>query len=198
MENTKGKLARALEIATNLSIIVVALVGTTVLIKNYLLRPNVPATSENKPVAVDRSALRPQENPRPDRPAPTGPATGTQISVPGVNWSDSEETVLLALSSRCHYCTESAPFYQKLTRELAAQKNVRVVAVFPQEVGQGKKYLDDLNVPVTQVIQAQLDSLGVKGTPTLLIVDKSGTVRQSWVGRLTAERETEVLSRIKT
>ena len=53
-------------------------------------------------------------------------------------------------------------------------------------------------MPVTQVIQAQLDSLGVKGTPTLLIVDQSGTVRQSWVGRLTAERETEVLSRIKT
>lgn len=129
---------------------------------------------------------------------PTGPAAGTQISVPGITWSDSEETVVLALSNKCHFCTESAAFYQKLSRELADRQNVRVVAVFPQEVGEGKKYLDGLNVPITQVAQATLDSLGVRGTPTLVIVDKSGTVKQSWVGRLTAERETEVLSRIKS
>jgi thiol-disulfide isomerase/thioredoxin len=129
---------------------------------------------------------------------PTGPAAGTQISVPGITWSDSEETVVLALSNKCHFCTESAPFYQKLSRELADRQNVRMVAVFPQEVGEGKKYLDGLNVPITQVAQATLDSLGVRGTPTLVIVDKSGTVKQSWVGRLNAERESEVLSRVKT
>jgi len=73
-----------------------------------------------------------------------------------------------------------------------------VVAVFPQDTSEGRKYLDGLNVPITEVAQATLDSLGVRGTPTLVIVDKTGTVKQSWVGRLTAERETEVLSRIKT
>jgi thiol-disulfide isomerase/thioredoxin len=197
MENTKSRFARALEIATNLSIIVLAVVGTTVLIKNYLLQPNAPAVSDNKPTTVERSSLRPGEIQRADRPAPAGPAVGTQISLPGINWSDSEETVLIALSDKCHFCTESAPFYQKLVRELGERKNVRVVAVFPQEVGQGKKYLDQLNVPITQVAQASLDSFGVRGSPTLLIVDKSGTVKQSWVGRLSSERESEVLSRVK-
>jgi thiol-disulfide isomerase/thioredoxin len=196
MENNKSKLARIVEIATNLSIIAVALVGATVLVKNYLLRPATPVASAVRP--ADSGANGPHDGSRTDRPNPTGPAAGTQIALPGVSWNDSDETVVLALSNKCHFCTESAPFYQKLTRELADQKNVRVLAVFPQEVNEGKKYLDGLNVPITNVAQATLDSLGVRGTPTLVIVDKNGTVKQSWVGRLTAERETEVLSRIKT
>jgi len=193
MENQKSKLARIIEIATNLSIIAVALIGATVLVKNYLLRPATPVAT------VVRSTDGTQAVPRESvRNAPTGPAAGTQIAVPGVNWSDSDQTIVLALSNKCHFCTESAPFYQKLTQELAGRKNVRVVAVFPQDTNAGKQYLDGLNVPITEVAQATLDSLGVRGTPTLLIVDKSGTVQQSWVGRLTAERETEVFSRIKT
>jgi len=194
MENTKSKLSRTVEIATNLSIMVVALIGATVLVKNYLIRPAMPTAT------VVRQGERPApgDAQRTDRPASTGPAVGTQIALPGVNWSDSDQTVVLALSNKCHFCTESAPFYQKLTQELAGRKNVRVVAVFPQDTNAGKQYLDGLNVPITEVAQATLDSLGVRGTPTLVIVDKSGTVQQSWGGRLTAERETEVFSRIKT
>ena len=193
MENQKSKLARIIEIATNLSIIVVALIGATVLVKNYLLRPATPAATVVR--TTDGTQVGPRDS---GRNAPTGPATGTQIAIPGVNWSDSDQTIVLALSNKCHFCTESAPFYQKLTQELAGRKNVRVVAVFPQDTNAGKQYLDGLNVPITEVAQATLDSLGVRGTPTLVIVDKSGTVQQSWVGRLTAERETEVFSRIKT
>lgn len=200
MDHTKSKFAKAVELATNLSIIAVALIGATVLVKNYLLRSSAPVVSEINQAAAGRNSAAPLDNPRarPAGSAPTGPAQGTQISVPGITWSESEETVLLALSNKCHFCTESAPFYQKLTRELAGRSNVRVVAVFPQEVGEGRKYLDELKVPITQVSQAKLDSLGVRGTPTLVIVDKSGTVKQSWVGRLTTEREAEVLSRVKT
>lgn len=195
MENRKSKFAKAVEVTTNLSIIAVALIGATVLVKNYLLRP-VTAPVENARAAGNGNPSR--ENQRANGSAPSGPTAGTQISLPGINWNDSEETVVIALSNKCHFCTESAPFYQRLTQELAASKKVRVVAVFPQEVGEGKKYLDGLNVPITDIAQAQLSSVGVKGTPTLVLVDKSGTVKQAWVGRLTADRETEVLSRIKT
>jgi thiol-disulfide isomerase/thioredoxin len=118
--------------------------------------------------------------------------------VPGINWSDSEETVLLALSDKCHFCSESAPFYQRLAKEIKERKGVRVIAVFPQDVSEGKKYLDGLNVPIPLVAQASLDSVGVRGTPTLVILDKTGVVKQSWVGRLTADKETEVLSRVKS
>jgi hypothetical protein len=183
-------LSRGVEIATNLSIIVVALIGATVLVKNYLLGLSGPTVSGGPPTAAARNAPGTREMPK-------GPAEGTQISVPGVTWGESEETIVLALSNKCHFCTESAPFYQQLTREMAKRKGVRVVAVFPQETEVAKKYLDEIGVSIGEVKQVTLDTLGVRGTPTLVIVDKSGTVKQSWVGRLNAESESEVFSRVK-
>jgi thiol-disulfide isomerase/thioredoxin len=192
MTNTKNKLTKGVEIATNLSIILVALIGATVLVKNYLLRPPVTITTGRPPAAA------PGRDSGEKRELPSGPAQGTQLSVPGITWSDSEETVVLALSDTCKYCTESAPFYKRLAEETAKRTGVKVVAVFPQETSAGKKYLDDLGVTVGDVKQATLASFGVRGTPTLVIVDKTGTVKQSWVGKLNPERETEVLSRVKS
>jgi thiol-disulfide isomerase/thioredoxin len=196
MENQKSKFTKTIEVLTNVSIIIVALIGAVVLVKNYLLRPAVAANQPSLASVTREQA--PERGERPNSTGPSGPAAGSQISLPGINFSDSDETVVLALSDKCHFCTESAPFYQRLTQELAASKKVRVVAVFPQEVDAGKKYLDGLKVPITDVAQATLNTFGVRGTPTLMVVDKNGTVQQTWVGKLTPERETEVLSRIKT
>ena len=190
MNNTKNKFTRGVEIATNLSIILVALTGATVLVKNYLLRSPATIITNRPPAVTDRNAPGKRE-------LPSGPAQGTQLSVPGITWADSEETIVLALSDKCKYCTESAPFYKQLATETAKRPGVRVVAVFPQDTSAGKKYLDDLGVAVNEVKQATLDSIGVRGTPTLMIVDKSGVVQQSWVGLLKGERETEVLNRVK-
>jgi AhpC/TSA family len=193
LNNTSGRLARAVEIATNFSIILVALIGTTVLVKNYLLRTFAPAVSEVQREFSGRT--RAAGN---DTLPGSQPAAGAQVSLPGVDWGASSETVVLALSNKCHFCSESAPFYQRLTRELAQRKDVRLVAVFPQETEEAKKYLNQLAVPIADVRQGSLGSLGVRGTPTLMIVDRTGTIKQSWTGRLSAERESEVLSRIKT
>ena len=200
MTNPKSKLARAIEIATNLSIIIVALVGATVLVKNYLLRPSAQATSEINQTTSGRNLQGLRDDVRAVRTSsapPRAPEEGSQLSVPGVSWGESNQTVVLALSDKCRYCSESAPFYQRLAQDLSKRNDVRLVAVFPQDAGAGKKYLDELGVPVGQVIQASLDSLQVRGTPTLVLVDKNGTVTQSWVGKLSPERESEVLSRIK-
>ena len=190
MNNTKSKFTRGVEIATNLSIILVALIGATVLVKNYLLRSPASIPTDGPRAAENR-------NPGGKRELPSGPAEGTQLTVPGINWSDSDETVVLALSDKCKYCTDSAPFYKQLAAETAKRKGVRVVAVFPQEESAGKKYLTDLGINVGVVKQATLDSIGVRGTPTLLIVDNTGKVKQSWVGRLNEDRETQVFSRLK-
>ena len=200
MNNSKRKVARAIEIATNVSIIIVALVGATVLVKNYLLRSAAPATNEINQTTAGRNQQGLANDGRTVRTSsvpPKAPEEGSQLSVPGVTWSDSNQTVVLALSEKCRYCSESAPFYQRLAREFSKRSDVRMVAVFPHKADAGKKYLDELGVPVGQVIQASLDSLQVRGTPTLVIVDKNGTVTRSWVGKLSSERESEVLSRIK-
>ncbi len=105
--------------------------------------------------------------------------------------------MVLALSNKCHFCTESAPFYQRLSGELTQRENVRLVAVFPQEVSEAQQYLSGLGVQIGDIRKATLNSIGVNGTPTLIIVDSNGKVKQSWVGRLSAERESEVLRHVQ-
>jgi hypothetical protein len=72
-----------------------------------------------------------------------------------------------------------------------------LIAVLPQPVDESRKYLKELGVVVDEVKQFRLDSMGVEGTPTLLMANSSGKVVDSWRGRLSAEKEADVLNRLK-
>ena len=58
-------------------------------------------------------------------------------------------------------------------------------------------YLSKLNVGIDDVRQAQFSSLGVRGTPTLILVDNNGAAVKSWVGRLPPNGEAEVISALQ-
>jgi hypothetical protein len=45
-----------------------------------------------------------------------------------------------------------------------------------------------------EVVQSRLDSIGVSGTPTLLLVDSNGKVQQAWVGKLDDQGQRQVQS----
>lgn len=122
--------------------------------------------------------------------------TGMKVSLNDADWGKYGQTLLLVLQKDCHFCTESAPFYQRLEREMARNSNVRLVAVLPNTVDESKKYLGDLGLSIHEVRQASLSSLGVGGTPTLILVDGTGKVEASWVGQLPPGKETEVLKRL--
>jgi thioredoxin-related protein len=162
-----------LEFLANLAIIVVAVLLSLVLIKSYLL----PGSSKEGP---------------PDWRVPAG----SNVSLPGVDWSANNQTLLLVLQKGCHFCSESAPFYQRLIRETAGRRNIHLIAVLPQASDESKKYLDDLGVAIADIRQAGLDSIGVHGTPTLILVNDQGVVMNSWVGKLSADNEAEVLRRL--
>jgi len=74
--------------------------------------------------------------------------------------------------------------------------NTRLIAVLPQSVEAGRKYLSDLGITVDDIRQAQPSSLGVQGTPTLLLVNKDGVITSSWRGKLPPERELEVIAHL--
>lgn len=162
------------ELLANIAIIVVALLLGGVLVKRYLLPSNEAAAVRQDPRI---------------------PA-GTKASLTGVDWAKNGQTLLLVLSRDCRYCTESAPFYQRLTRETAGRADVHLIALFPQEVAEGKKYLEGLGVAVEEIRQASPSSTGAGGTPTLILVDGNGVVKNSWVGKLAAPEESEVLKQL--
>lgn len=169
-----SSLIKRIELIANLAIIVVAILLGVVLVRSYLFPRSLAFQTANA------SAIQP----------------GTKLSLSGVDWKANGRTLVMALSTQCHFCSESASFYQRIAQERAKSGSVRLVAVLPQPVEESQKYLKELGVTVDEIKQAKLDSFGVNGTPTLIVANDQGIVTDSWRGKLTDEKENVVLSRL--
>jgi thioredoxin-related protein len=123
-------------------------------------------------------------------------AAGSKISLRDIDWEKNGQTLLLVMDTECSYCAASAPFYQQIVRENAQKRKVQLIAVLPQDVANSKQYLNHLGVPIDEVRQSALDPLGVKGTPTLILINDKAEVVRSWPGKLTPEEEKDVLRQI--
>jgi len=120
---------------------------------------------------------------------------GRPVELAGVDWQAAPLTVVLHLSSTCHFCNESMSFYQRLA-ETHQREGARTALIVSSQdpVFVMENHLAQQNVVVDKVLHARLDSIGVAGTPTVLIVDPGGVVRRTFRGRLDATREKELLS----
>lgn len=121
---------------------------------------------------------------------------GTKLAASDIDWSKSKRTLVMALSTTCHFCAESAPFYQQLSQQRAGRPDVRLITIMPQGVDESNRYLNDKRIVVDEVHQTGPDETFVTGTPTLILVDEGGSVVESWTGRLPPEIETDVISKV--
>lgn len=161
-------LANKIELFANVAIIVVALLISGIVVKRYFF------DSQTKPASI----------------------IGTRINLSGADWSKNRSTLILALSKDCRFCTQSAPFYQRLVKKTASPNAARLIAVFPQSVEESTRYLNEIGVQITDIKQTSLTSLGTKGTPTLILVNNDGIITDSWMGMLSSEKEAEVLAKL--
>ena len=122
-------------------------------------------------------------------------ATGTKFALKDAHWRSAEKTMVLAISTTCHFCNESARFYDELVSQ-CKQQHVRTIAVLPQPTVEAESYLKDKGIAVDEVHQAILSGLRINGTPTLLLVDGGGIVRSVWIGKLESSGEKEVLAKL--
>lgn len=167
---------KRIELLANISIIFAALLVTTLLAKRFIIdRPSDPGSSS----AQERVKV------------------GTRVSLPDLDWSQSDRNLILILNKDCRFCTESASFYQRIVTETKNLQGVRVVAALPHELAVSSRYLSGLQVGISEIRQADPTSLGVRGTPTLLLVNKAGLITDIWSGKVPPDKEAEVLSRIK-
>ncbi len=162
--------SKKIEIVANLAIIVAACLLAIVLYKAHFLRTAAEQTSNTQ----SGSQLNEKD-----------------LSSLDIDWKRDQRTLILAMSTTCHYCSESSPFYQRLAKEA---KNTHLLAVLPQSVEEGKSYLNGLRVPIDDIKQQNLGLLGVHATPTLILVDNNGVVIRTWIGKLTQNTEAEILS----
>lgn len=69
-----------------------------------------------------------------------------------------------------------------------------VFAVLPQAQSEASRYLADAGLPSVQVVSADLGSIGVYATPTLLLVDGTGKVKFAWIGKQDDAGEGKILA----
>jgi hypothetical protein len=102
----------------NLATILVSLLLSAVLIKVFLLPQPGPGSN----------------------PAQARAGMNIKQSLPDVDRAKNRRTLVLAISTQCHFCTESAPFFQRIQKD--GPKDLKMVAVLPQAVDEGRKYLE--------------------------------------------------------
>ena len=175
--STPNFLSRKIETAANVATLVVAVLLSIVLVKNYLL----PTSSAQRMVPVRTTEFA---------------VVGTNLTkrLPGINWNKNGRTVVLVLSTHCHFCTESAPFFRQMRNSVG--KDVKLIGVLPEPVAEAESYLNREGVQLDEVRRTSLDRVGVTGTPTMLLVNDKGTVMESWVGKLAPDKQNQVLKTI--
>jgi hypothetical protein len=165
---------KKIELVANIAVICIAVVVVVVFAKRqFYLEPQVQASGKRPTVDVSKLPLL------------------------GIDWSKSEQTLLLSLSRDCHFCTESASFYQRLAKDRSANPNVRLIAVLPQSVDEGQKYLARLGVSVDEVRQNPPQAVVASGTPTLILVGRTGQVLGVWSGKLASDKESEIAHKVR-
>jgi hypothetical protein len=119
-----------------------------------------------------------------------------QLVLPeGLIGQRSEYVVLLVISTQCHFCTESMDFYRDLTSHYRSAR-LRFVAICPQTPQQCSEYLGRYGVSVNRVASASSSDVGVPGTPTILLVDRTLTTLATWIGRQNPEGEHAIRSQL--
>jgi hypothetical protein len=168
-ESNTGALVKHLERIANVAIIVAVAVFLTLVIRGNFF-PHTPS-------AQSRSAL-----------------VGKTISVPGIHFSTQRDSLVLGLSTACHFCNESMPFYKGLVGQLHG--SLDVIAVLPQTKSEAEHYLKTAGLSEASVVSSSLDTIGIYATPTLLLVDSTGKVKSEWVGKLDDATQRKILAAV--
>src|SRR5262245_5762078 len=107
-------LEKKIETAANIAIIFVAVVIGVVLLRQYYFTTR-PTSAPAVPI-------------------------GKKLSLPEVDWEKNGKTLLIALQEGCIYCSQSAPFYQKLFDQTSSKK-IPVIITLPQSIEAAQNYL---------------------------------------------------------
>lgn len=127
--------------------------------------------------------------PRSAEPPPQAPK---RINMRGANAG--APAVVLVLSSRCRFCTESAGLYQRIVQ--AKRSDTKLIAWMPDAPSVARAYLDHLGVRADQIVRGNPAAVGTRYTPTIIVMDGSGNVRAWLVGKLTPAREAELFAEL--
>lgn len=128
---------------------------------------------------------------------------GTRLPLPvaaGDNKLGTSATVVLIVSRKCHFCTDSMPFYAQLTAlKPPAGNDLVIVAGFPagfETPQQTMDYFREHGAVPDATEPLDFAAIGPTATPTILLLDHSGEVKDMWVGQLTGLAQRKVIAAV--
>lgn len=163
---------RVFEIGLNSAVIIVALMMGRSLINRFYFESTKPMTAVNSPLSP-----------------------GVKLQINDIDFSESEQNLLLVLSTTCRYCSESMPFYRSIATLNSERRRLRMIGVFSGEMDASIKFLTEYELALDRVIKAGTAEIKVAGTPTLVLTNRDGVVLDVWYGKLKPDREKEFMNR---
>jgi thioredoxin-related protein len=164
----KAKLKNYLETTTNCAVIIVAVVVLSLFVRDWF---NVRTNPTTEP----------------------GIHRGQKLDNPPVTLK-SVRTLLIAMATTCHYCSESVGFYNRLAKMNENLKNGSdIVAIFPNSADDVNRYATEHELKVPVVPSVNFAALHLSATPTIILLDNKGGVQDFWIGKLSENTEAEVI-----
>ena len=128
-------------------------------------------------------------------PRPSLYEAGDEIpSIEGVDFKAADKTLLVVMKSDCPYCTASSEFYRRLLDEREGhKKGVQILFVGTDIDQRFDQYLGENRLPTASIVRVSSGQLKIRGTPTILLVDKAQRVEKVWEGKVPPQIENEVV-----
>lgn len=156
----RQKIKSTLETSTNIAVLLVAIAALSTLVITVFVKSQSPSL---------RSGLY------------KGRILG---QVPKVDYQLNGKTLLIALNTECSYCRESLPFYRKLVDANRSNNKLHIVAVFPNRAEEVARYMKENDLGLESVAEVSFAPLMISGTPSIILINKDGTVTDFWIGKL--------------
>jgi hypothetical protein len=119
---------------------------------------------------------------------------GLLMSIPGESMVSRHRDLIIFGSDSCRFSRESIEFDRKLLLT-AASLGLPVHIISPTSSA-ARWYSSQLSLPSSSILVHGLGSLGITGTPTVVLRDESGIVQGLWEGLLPLNEQHAVLLRV--
>ena len=128
----------------------------------------------------------------PEMQVPPAVYASRTLDLANFDFGRAKKTVIVTVQDGCNYCEMSLPFYAQLNQLISAHPQDQMIALVRAGSTQVKSQLEHRGINALNVSNEWLDSVGIIGTPTLMIVNSTGRIEHTWVGRLSSHGESEV------
>ncbi|MGA9770231.1 MAG: hypothetical protein WBV94_14415 [Blastocatellia bacterium] len=169
----QAKVKNFIEVASNVAVVVVALVVVISFIRGYI-------------------------SPSPAVRLQGGLQKGTQFpQVIGIDFSKSQRTLLVALDPNCESCVESFPFFKSLADKLYSKSNeAKMVVMFESSEETTKRYVRENQLKADAVFGTDFKAFNLSAIPAIILINNQGTIIDFWLGKPSNSIEEQIIRQL--